>query len=115
MNCIRCGAWTQVLSTRKEGDYGVKRARRCANDCPIFQTHEVIDPVFARVKWHLADAHATVERRAAVYLRNRRILVALDAGRAPLDIASELGLSNSTVSLVKRARDKLLLKRNRQV
>ena len=102
MLCVHCGAWTTVASTRAHGKYVLKRARRCANGCALFQTYEVIGTSFTRLKQSLAFAHRAAEKRAILWRRNQQILRRLQAGEPGASIAADLGLSPSSVSLVLR-------------
>lgn len=102
MKCIRCGAWTRVLETRAEGQHEIRRRRRCANECEPFWTHEVIATAYTPGRAAAKAALRTVERRILLWKRDQYILAQLALGRSGDDIAAELDISPSTVSLVKR-------------
>lgn len=105
MKCPRCAAWTTVLATRQEGDYILKRTRRCANECKPFVTREILANVHGQMRRRLGDAHRTAERRALLYKRNKWIADALAKGTLTgRQIAAEVGVSESLVSLIKRGK-----------
>lgn len=102
MNCDRCGAWSEVLATRTpDSGLQIKRRRRCANG-HTFSTREVFEAVFCSAKQRQAVFEKTATARAELHKRNARIVSELQKGRRGKDIAAELGVSEDTVSLVKK-------------
>jgi DNA-binding NarL/FixJ family response regulator len=106
VKCPHCGAWSEVLSTREAQEWATRRRRECGNGHK-FSTYEVLQTVWAHGRHRHAGAVETVRRRVALWRRNRAILAALAAGRQGKEIAAELGVSTSTVSLVKRQAEKI--------
>jgi DNA-binding NarL/FixJ family response regulator len=102
--CLKCGTWTEVLDTRiaKDG-MTTSRRRECANG-HRFRSIEIYAPVFSSAKQRQATFAETVLRRRALHARNEIIRRRLAAGEQGKDIAADLNVSTSTVSLVARGK-----------
>ena len=70
MKCPECGAWTDVIETRKSEIYGYKRRRECANG-HRFTTQEVIIP----------EDEIKEERRRRLKAGNEQMVALRQGGR----------------------------------
>lgn len=105
MRCEVCGADTNVVDTRELNGWTLRRRRQCPRGHRMV-TYEVIETVWNTAKHRNRDAVITAEKRALIDTRNRAMLADLDRGMQAKVVALNYGVSESTVSLVKRARDK---------
>lgn len=107
MKCEKCGAWTEVLETRKE-DHGltIRRTRRCANN-HTFTTFEVLGPIYRRNRSSVRQTIVAAQVRAILWARNTKIINRMKFGATRREVAIEFGITDQTVSDV-------VLKRRRQ-
>jgi transcriptional regulator NrdR family protein len=102
VKCPRCAAWSRVLDTRTADDgYTLHRRHECAN-LHRFRSVQVLSTVYCSAKQRNTRAIVAAKRRADLAARNAAIRRDLAAGRRGVDIAAELGVSKSLVSLVAR-------------
>ena len=109
MKCLKCGAWSGVLETRKEDDgYTVKRRHKCAND-HTFWTYQIYKESYT---WHVRMVH---ERRVRIgrrewqptHLSEVRVLRMLASGLSQRKTAAQLGITQAYVwSLAHRRKKK---------
>lgn len=102
MKCQHCGAWTEVLETRKaDRGHTLRRTRACGNECPKFVTYEVYGPIYrndpARV---LRTVHAA-EARALRFRRNQAVLRDVANGLTHAEAGRRHGISDKMVAKLK--------------
>lgn len=66
MKCPECGAWSNVIETRKTLLFGYVRRRECANEHK-FTTQEVVIPDEVRRKARSDYGKATHQRLVAIH------------------------------------------------
>jgi DNA-binding NarL/FixJ family response regulator len=101
MKCMKCGAWTNVSATRKADDWTVKRTRTCGNGHRT-TTFEVTSAVWGGIRGLNAGASRAAARRAALFVRDTRILAALASGKPGHEVAKHFNLAPNSISAVKR-------------
>lgn len=97
MQCPHCGAWSEVLETRKAELFSVKRRRECANG-HRFETFEVYPQVARSSKRDGAATARRVERAATKF---RRDIIIYNDKRSVAMIATKHRLTPARVRQIK--------------
>lgn len=111
MRCSVCGADTNVVETREVNGWTLRRRRQCPRGHRTI-TYEILETVWGTAKHRNRDAVLTAEKRALIDTRNRAMLADLARGMQAKTVALNYDVSESTVSLVKRAAE-LMAERRR--
>jgi transcriptional regulator NrdR family protein len=104
MKCYQCGAWTEVLETRKaDRGHTLRRTRECANG-HRFPTFEVFGPIYRKDPSTVRQTTVAAEVRAVTWRRDVEIArMARTETHAAVAVAH--GLSRQAVTkAVKRIR-----------
>jgi len=96
VKCGQCGAWTEVLATRKADDgYTIRRTRVCGNNHREV-TFEVLAPIYRRDPPTVRQSARAAQQRAAQYQRDTEVArLARESSRA--FAAQHYGLSDAAV------------------
>lgn len=97
MNCQRCGAASEVKSTRSAAHGTTARRRECFNG-HRFTTYEVYEPTFKSNARDLARTWARIVAAATRWARDRRII--LDP-RGASSVAAEAKLTEARVRQIR--------------
>lgn len=97
MKCVQCGAWTEVLETRKaDRGYTMRRMRECANG-HRFPTFEVLGPVYRRDPPTVRQTTVAAEVRAVTWKRDTEMARAART-ETHAAVAGRYGLSRQAVT-----------------
>lgn len=101
MKCGSCGAWTEVLSTRKVDDgLTLRRVRLCGNNHRT-TTYEVLGPIYRRDPPTVRQTVGAAQARALLYKRDTEIArLARETSRA--HAASSYGMTEAAVKALLR-------------
>lgn len=101
MKCGSCGAWTEVLSTRKVDDgLTIRRVRLCGNNHRT-TTYEVLGPIYRRDAETVRQTVGAAKARADLYRRGSEIArLAAESSRA--HAAASYGLTEAAVKALLR-------------
>lgn len=96
MKCRTCGAWTEVLETRKaDRGHTLVRTRQCANK-HRFKSYEVLEPIYKRDPPTVRQTVVAAEVRAAQWRRDLEI-VKRKKTETVAEIAANFGLTEAAI------------------
>lgn len=101
MKCGTCGAWTEVLSTRKTDEgLTLRRVRLCGNNHRT-TTYEVLGPIYRRDPPTVRQTVRAARARADLYRRDAEIArLAGESSRA--HAAASFGMTESAIKAALR-------------
>ena len=111
LRCSTCGEPALQLLSEDTRGTTITRRRRCPNEhvTKSIETYSAI----SEITRHLAEYDALIERRAAMWKRDQRIVRAVRAGACKAAVAAEHGLAANSVSAVLRKHAPDLVRRMR--